>query len=78
LLSQLTADAIGRSVIAGPVEATAAGNILTQVMALGELKTLADMRQVVRNSFEVETFEPRREYSAQWDAAYERFLKLAR
>lgn len=78
LLSQLTADAIGRPVIAGPVEATATGNILTQAMARGELKDVSEIREVVRNSFEVETFEPRSEYSAQWDAAYGKFLQLPR
>ena len=77
-LSQLTADAINRPVIAGPVEATAVGNILTQAMACSELSNLYEIRQVVRNSFEVETFEPRREYSSRWDAAYEKFLTLPR
>jgi rhamnulokinase len=78
LLTQLTADAIGRPVITGPVEATATGNILTQAMARGELSTLAELREVVRNSFEVETFEPRAEYSGQWDEAYQKFLALPR
>jgi rhamnulokinase len=77
-LSQLTADAIGRPVIAGPVEATATGNILTQAMARGELSSLGELREVVRNSFEVETFEPRAEYSARWDEAYQKFEGFAR
>jgi rhamnulokinase len=78
LLTQLTADAIGRPVVAGPVEATATGNILTQAMARGELGNLSELREVVRNSFEVETYEPRAEYSAQWDDAYQKFLELPR
>ena len=58
LLNQFTADACQRPVIAGPVEATAMGNLLTQVKADGELASLAEMREVVRNSSEVERFEP--------------------
>jgi rhamnulokinase len=57
LLCQLAADATGRSVVAGPVEATAAGNVAMQ--ALGELGSLAEARDLVRRSFEIETFEPR-------------------
>jgi rhamnulokinase len=78
LLSQLTADAIGRPVVAGPVEATAAGNILTQAMARGELNGLDQVRAVVRDSFTVETYEPRSELAAQWDDCYEKFLGLPR
>ena len=74
LLSQLTADCIGRPVVAGPVEATAIGNILTQAKARGELSTLQDIRDVVRHSFEVETFLPNSATASQWEAAYEKFL----
>jgi len=74
LLSQLTADCIGRPVIAGPVEATAIGNILTQAMARGELSTLQDIRDVVRNSFEVETFLPNVATASRWESAYGKFL----
>ena len=58
LLNRLTADATGRTVIAGPVEATAAGNVLIQACALGHLSGLADVRRVVRNSFDLTTYEP--------------------
>ena len=58
LLCQLTADLLERPVIAGPVEATALGNILVQAMALGEVSGLRDMRQLVRSSVESEQFEP--------------------
>src|SRR6185503_11531341 len=51
LLNQMTADACGRSVIAGPIEATAIGNILVQAMAVGEVKSLADARSIIRRSF---------------------------
>lgn len=58
LLNQLTADACGRPVIAGPVEATAAGNILTQALGLGLIGSLDDARAVVRRSFEISVHEP--------------------
>ncbi len=60
LLNQLTADACGRPVVAGPVEATAAGNILTQALGLGLVGSLSDARAVVRRSFELMTHEPSR------------------
>ncbi len=76
LLCQLTADATGRPVIAGPVEATALGNALVQAMALGELASLAEARQVIRNSFTPITYEPRPASAAAWDEAYGRFVEL--
>jgi rhamnulokinase len=74
LLSQLTADAIGRRVITGPVEATATGNIIMQAMALGHLASLDEGREVVRNSFDVTSFEP--VSRAGWDDAYARLLAI--
>jgi len=71
LLNQATADACNRTVIAGPVEATAAGNILVQAMATGAVKSLADARQIVARSFEVKRFEP--EAKSEWDEAYARY-----
>ncbi len=59
LLNQFAADATGCTVIAGPVEATSAGNILVQLESLGVINSLADGRELVRRSFETETFEPR-------------------
>ena len=74
LLNQFTADATGKLVIAGPVEATAIGNLLVQAMALGRLSSLAEARQLVRRSFPLEVFEPgQREV---WEEAYRRWLKL--
>ena len=58
LLNQLTANVCGRPVIAGPVEATAIGNLLMQMIALGEISSLAEARTIVRNSFECRVFEP--------------------
>ena len=59
LLNQLTADALGVPVWAGPVEATAMGNILVQAQAAGEVKDIADLRSVVRNSVKPNIFEPK-------------------
>ena len=74
LLNQATADATGRTVIAGPVEATAAGNILVQAIAMKELRDLKALRKVVRDSFEVVTYEPRS--TPAWAAALTRFNRL--
>ncbi len=78
LLNQLAADATGRLVLAGPIEATAAGNILIQAMALGHLADLAAIRRVVRSSFPIITYQPRDDaaVSQQWAAAYNRFKDL--
>jgi rhamnulokinase len=61
LLNQLTADVTGREVLAGPVEATALGNVLVQARAAGELGSLADLRAVSAASFEPIHFEPSKE-----------------
>lgn len=76
LLNQFTANACGRPVIAGPIEATALGNVLIQARAMGDISTLADIRQVVRNSSTLQVFEPQQ--TAAWEAAYKRFEKLPR
>ena len=74
LLNQFTADATGRLVIAGPIEATAIGNILVQALALGDIRSLAEARSIVRRSFTPEVFEPRS--SAGWDEAYQKLLAI--
>jgi len=74
LLCQFTADATGRPVVAGPVEATAAGNVLVQAMATGLVGSLDEVRQIVRNSFQLERYEPRD--TGAWDEAYGRFQSL--
>jgi rhamnulokinase len=58
LLNQLTANATGRRVIAGPAEATAAGNALTQALGTRDLGSLEEIRAVVRRSFEFQEFLP--------------------
>jgi rhamnulokinase len=74
LLSQFAANAIGRPVVAGPIEATAAGNILMQMLAMGDITSLAEGRAVIRRSFGTETFEPRD--ATRWDEAYGQLCKL--
>jgi rhamnulokinase len=74
VLCRFTADATGRPVLAGPVEATAVGNIIVQAMALGHVSSLAEGRALVRRSFEVTTYEPGER--APWDEAYTRFLGI--
>ena len=76
LLNQMTADATGRPVVAGPVEATAVGNILLQLRALGEIGSLDELREIVRQSFTTATFEPRP--TADWDEAFKRYQGLPR
>ena len=61
LLSQMTADACGARVIAGPVEATAIGNVLMQAVAAGDVSDISQARSVVRASFELEEFVPKNE-----------------
>ena len=74
LLNQLAADATSRTVITGPIEATAIGNILMQAIGLGHLDSLTDARQVVRASFATEAYEPRN--TSDWDDAYLRLKKV--
>jgi rhamnulokinase len=74
LLNQFTANACGIPVVAGPVEATALGNVLVQARAAGDIGTLSEIRDVVRASSKLITFAPTAVDS--WGSAYERFTKL--
>ncbi len=74
LLNQLTANATGCRVVSGPVEATAAGNILVQAMAAGEVESISDARRVVSRSFVLKTFMP--EKLTEFDNAYARYIGL--
>ena len=76
LLCQFTANALGKKVITGPIEATASGNILMQAIATGQIKTLADARQIVRNSFELKEYEPHD--ISLWQEQYEKSKKRKR
>ena len=75
-LMQFTANACGRPVSAGPIEATALGNIIAQAIAAGEIKDIWQGREVIANSFEIEHYESKD--TSAWDAAYERFVKLVK
>lgn len=74
LLNRFTASALNKPVIAGPGEATVIGNLLVQAMALGEIGSLSELREVVRASFDTREFEP--EKGLDWDGAYAKLLKL--
>jgi YD repeat-containing protein len=74
MLNQLTANALNRTVIAGPTEATAIGNILAQLMAANEITSLDEGRDIVRASFEQETYEPADTES--YAQAYTRFHEI--
>ena len=74
LLNQMTADATAIKVIAGPAEATAAGNVLVQAMGAGDVKDLNHIRQIVRASFDPKSYVAKDK--AAWDGAYARFLTV--
>ena len=73
-LDQLIADSLDREVVTGPVEGAAMGNLLTQAMAMGDIADLTELRQVVRNSENVETWKPN--HTQAWEDAYNKLLKL--
>jgi len=74
LLNQMAADSINRPVVTGPVEGAAIGNLLAQAMALGAVKDLEELREIVRRSETVDTYLP--QHTQAWDEAYETLLKL--
>ncbi len=74
MMNQLTADALGIPVYAGPTEATAIGNVMLQAKALGKVSSLAEIRKIVRKSFDVVTCLPLPKHD--WDKVFERFSKL--
>jgi rhamnulokinase len=75
LLNQASADAIGCTVIIGPVEATAIGNLLVQAIALKDIDSMAALRRTVRDSFPVTTYTPHDRQD--WEAAFERYGRLS-
>lgn len=74
LLNRLTANAIGREVVAGPSEATAVGNVMIQAMGAGVVSSLEEMRAIIRASVETETYLP--EEADEWEKAYRLFRRL--
>ena len=76
LLNQMTADSTGCEVIAGPIEATGVGNVVVQMMAAGEVSSLADARQLIADSFEPKRYEPRQ--TSHWEEAYGKMLEIGK
>ena len=74
LLNQFTANATGRTVITGPVEATALGNVLVQARTSGSVGSLSQIRDIVRASSTMQRYEPQN--TSQWNDAYGRFIDL--
>lgn len=74
LLCQMTADACNRRVVAGPIEATAIGNLMMQAVASGDVGSIAEAREAIRVSFAVEQYEPTD--TRRWDDAFARFQSL--
>ena len=74
MICQFTANATKRVVSTGPVEATSIGNVIVQAMAMGAIKDINEGRKVVRNSFDIKTYEP--QDSEKWDAAYEKWKEI--
>jgi len=72
LLNQMVADSLDRPVITGPIEGAAMGNLLTQAMAMGDIADLDALRQVVRNSEAVETWQPN--HTQAWEDAYQKLV----
>jgi rhamnulokinase len=73
-LNQLTADFTDKVVYAGPEEATSIGNVLLQVAGLGIIRSLKELREYVKNSYNIKVFEPR--HTGEHEEAYERFEKV--
>ncbi len=72
MLNQFTATAAGRTVVAGPVEATALGNIAMQMLATGAVASLKEARAIIERSFPSDRYEPQE--TDRWERAYARFL----
>ena len=73
LLNHFISSALEIPVLVAPADAAPLGNVLVQALALGHLKSLAEARAVVRQSFKMETIIPR---GGVWDAADERLAEL--
>jgi rhamnulokinase len=75
LLNRFTAEAAGLPVIAGPMEATATGNLLMQAFALGQIGNLDELREIVTLSFETNKYDVSDSRNA-WETAYERYREI--
>jgi rhamnulokinase len=74
MLDQFTASATGLPVIAGPIEATALGNVIVQAVAKNDLDSIREGRDLVSRSFRLQTYEPKDR--ARWEDAYQKFSYL--
>jgi rhamnulokinase len=74
LLNQFTANATGRSVIAGPVEATALGNVIMQAISKGYISSIQEGRQLIRDSFPIKQFEPQNQDA--WNTRYHKIQSI--
>jgi rhamnulokinase len=74
-LCQFAAEATNLPVLSGPAEATAVGNIMVQALAMGQVGSIDEIREIVRVSFDVRAFRP--SGAAEWDRAYARFREIA-
>ena len=75
-LMQMTSNSTGLTVITGPVEGTAIGNIMLQAKAAGLVGNIYEMRRIIAASIETSTYEP--QDNAAWDAGYEKYLKVTK
>lgn len=76
LLNQMAANAIGRRVISGPAEATASGNLMVQMLTMGDIHSLEEGRKIIRNSFAAESFTFDPEDSNIWASALEKWRSI--
>lgn len=76
LLNQFTADAVGVPVIAGPIEATAVGNLMVQALGLGIIKSFHDARAIIKGAFPTRVYQPRNVDA--WDVAFQKFRSFVR
>ena len=75
-LNQMTANSLGVTVLAGPQEGTALGNIMLQAKAAGDVSDIWGMRRIIADSLELKRYEPTDKEA--WDQAYEKYLKVTR
>lgn len=76
LLCSMTASAIGRPVWAGPVEASSLGNVVSQLIALGEVADITEARRLIKRSYPLDTYEP--EQAGEWEEAFQRYLSVTK
>ena len=73
MVNKITADVTGKKVVAGPIEATAIGNIMVQLISLGDIADIGEGRRIVGESFDAIEYVPG-EMTEEIKAAYEKFL----